>query len=56
MTKEKKTKTVEDVVEEVKEEGIEVEVVTKEEFKTITDNDGYTWKVDSKTGKWLERI
>ena len=28
----------------------------KVEFKTITDNDGYTWKVDAKTGKWLERI
>ena len=42
----KKTKTVEEVVEEVKEEGIEAKVVS-----TITDKHGFEWEVDADGNK-----
>jgi hypothetical protein len=50
MTKGKKSKTVEDVVEEVAEEGIEVKVVS-----TMVDPQGRNWEIDA-DGNKLRRI
>ena len=50
MAKGKKSKTVEDVVEEVAEEGTEAKVVS-----IITDKHGFEWEVDAEGNK-LRRI
>lgn len=50
MAKEKKAKTVKEVVEEVKDEGIDASVVS-----TMIDPQGRRWEIDDKGNK-LRRI
>ena len=46
----KNSKKVEEVIEEAKDEGVDVEVV-----ETMIDQNGYTWEVDAK-GVKIRRI